>query len=322
MKAFVSFAMRSRTHAMTVAAFAAASSLLVLSFGGVNMLLAMVATVLSYMSGAVIGLATLRYGVREGAIVIAGTAALAGLFTLFGVGTPLPALVFAVSNWVPVCLLSAGLRAWNSQGAVVTAAAALCAGAVVLVHLLLPDPAAWWAARLDLVFQPLRDAAGAVDPEAAESLREVQNSLAPVMTGLVSAGFMSGLILTILMARWWHALLDNPGGFAREFRELRLGTPLAAVVAVVFILGAFANAATGGLAGDLLVIAVTVASIQGLAVLHGVIAIRKASVGWLVLAYVIISILPVQAGFLLAVTGMMDNWLDFRGRAASGTKGT
>lgn len=322
MKTFVSFAMRSRTHAMTVAAVAAASSLLVLSFGGVNMLLAMVATVLSYMSGAVIGLATLRYGVREGAIVIAGTAALAGVFTLFGVGSPLPALIFAVSNWVPVCLLSAGLRASNNQGTMVTAAAALCAGAVVLVHLLLPDPGAWWSQRLDLAFQPLRDAAGAVDPEAAQSLKDVQEALAPVMTGLVAAGFMSGLILTMLIARWWHALLDNPGGFGREFRELRLGTRLAAVVAVIFILGAFANAATGGLAGDLLVIAVSVASIQGLAVLHGVIDIRKASVGWLVLAYVILSVFPVQGGFLLAVTGMMDNWLDFRGRASAGAKGT
>ena len=53
------------------------------------------------------------------------------------------------------------------------------------------------------------------------------------MAAFFGAVTTAGLMLTLVLARWWHAVLDNPGGFGREFRALRVGrTPLVVSAAV------------------------------------------------------------------------------------------
>ena len=54
--------------------------------------------------------------------------------------------------------------------------------------------------------------------------------------------------------------------------------------------------------------------LQGLAVVHAVVARSGASVGWLVAVYVMLA-LPVvmaQTALVLAVAGLVDNWMNFR----------
>lgn len=299
MRAFLAYVMRGRMEAITASSVCAALSLLL--------------PPISYLSGAVVALATLRNGVVEGAIVIAGSAALAGAFTWFLVGTPYPVIAFAAVTWLPVCLLAAVLRMTASQGAALVAAAAMGAALTVAFHLTLGDPAAWWREVLgefiDQRFAP-------ADTAAQARIDELLEVWAPAMTAFLGAAVALGLVLTLLLARWWHALLDNPGGFAREFRELRIDRRVGGAVVLIALAALLFNRATGGLAADLLAPAVTIYLFQGLAVAHAFVAARNASVWWLVGLYVALGLLPPHVGVLLASVGFVDGWMDFRRRWA------
>ena len=45
----------------------------------------------------------------------------------------------------------------------------------------------------------------------------------------------------LLIGRWWHAILDNPGGFAREFQGLRLDRRISIVTVALVLLVAYAG---------------------------------------------------------------------------------
>ena len=45
--------------------------------------------------------------------------------------------------------------------------------------------------------------------------------IAPVLTGLIAALLQIVSVLSLLVGRYWQALLYNPGGFGREFRTIR-----------------------------------------------------------------------------------------------------
>lgn len=289
--------MRGRMEAITASSVCAALSLLL--------------PPVSYLSGAVIALATLRNGVAEGAVVIAGSAILAGAFTWLVVATPYPVIAFAAITWLPVCLLAAVLRMTGSQGAALAVAAAMGAALALAFHLTLADPAAWWREVLDQAIGQRFATAGS---GSGARIGELLDALAPAMTAFMGAAVVLGYVLTLLLARWWHAILDNPGGFAREFRELRIDPRVGGVVGLIALAALVFNRASGGLAADVLAPALTIYLFQGLAVAHGVVAGRSASIGWLVALYVLLALLPPHIGVLLACLGFIDTWVDFRAR--------
>jgi hypothetical protein len=271
---------------------------------------------MSYVSGAVIALATLRHGAREGGLVIAGSGLLAGALTLVVVGSVYPVLVFLALTWVPVWLLAVVLRATADQGAALLVAGALGAIAVGGVHLVIADPTAWWEALLQRFVDSAVQGAPALSNDAGtEQLSALIHSLAPIMTGLVIAGTVLGLMLTLFLARWWHALVDNPGGFGREFRALAIDRRFAPVAIGIVLAALLANSYTGGLAGELALIVVVLYMLQGLAIVHSVVNARGASIGWLVGLYLLLFLLPPQVILLLALTGLTDVWVNLRARA-------
>jgi len=316
-RAFLAYLMRGRAQAITASAVCAAGSLLLMMAGISGGFSIALATLLSYVSGAVIGLATLRNGPGEGGFVVAGTVLLASVFTVAMLNTPYPVMAFALGTWIPAWILASLLGRTNSQGSVVSMAALLGGLAILGVHLILPDPATWWLAVFEEAFvKPLRSAGPEVTPEIVASLEQAFDTLAPVMTGLVVTATFSGLMLTLFLARWWHSILDNPGGFGKEFRSLRLDRGFAVAGFAVVAATTFANAATGGLAGDLLTIVGFAFALQGLAMVHGVVALRGAKVGWLVALYLMVSVMPHMMLLFLALVGFSDSWLDVRGRVA------
>lgn len=274
---------------------------------------------MSYVSGAVIALATLRHGAREGGLVIAGSGLLAGALTLLVVGSVYPVVVFLALTWVPVWMLALVLRATADQGMVLLVAGALGAIALGAVHLMLTDPAAWWDALLQGFVDDALQGAGPTLASGAgkEQLSALIDNLAPIMTGLVVAGTVLGLVLTLFLARWWHALVDNPGGFGREFRSLTLDRRFAPLALAIVLATLMANSLTGGLAGEAAFIIVVLYMLQGLAVVHSVVNTRGASNGWLVGLYLLLFLLPPQVMLLLALTGFTDVWMNLRARASN-----
>ena len=290
MGGFLRFVTRSRHHAIGVSAL----SLLIPPF--------------SFVAGAVIGLATLRYGMGEGALVLAGSA-LVFAAAMWGLaGSIAPAVLFVAVTGLPALALCALLRATSSQGFVL-AAAALAAGAwIVTLYMAVADPVAWWVESLETFFAARTDGGA-----GTREIEEFAEFLAPVLTGFPIAVMVTS-ILVVFLARWGHATLDNPGGFGREFRALRLGRRFAAGAGVVVVVALFAASREAGMGHDLVMLIVAAYAIQGIALVHGLVALRGGARGWIVAMYASLLLVTPVTVLALSVAGFSDAWFDYRAR--------
>nr|VFJ56306.1 MAG: Predicted membrane protein (DUF2232) [Candidatus Kentron sp. FW] len=262
------------------------------------------------------GLATLRNGLVEGALVSGTAISLAGIAVWFFMGTADPVIVFMIVTGLPTLLLAATLRYTRSLATTMTMAGLGCAIVVIGLHMVIDDPLGWWRDRLHaILIQPNSDPISAMDIETTEKLESLADALAPMMISL-PLGVMFGAILTLLLARWWHAILDNPGGFGREFRGLRFDPRLAIVAIIIGGIAIFVDR-TGGISHDFLRICMILYLFQGLAVSHGIVAERGLSTNWLVGLYLLLLLIPGITASSLVVTGVMDTWFDFRARTIS-----
>ena len=198
MAGFLRFVTRSRYHAVGVSAL----SLLMPPF--------------SFVAAAIIGLATLRYGAGEGAVVLAGSAVLFALAMWGFAMSAAPVVVFVAVTGLPALALCALLRATSSQS-LVLAAAALAAGAsIIALYLLVADPVAWWTALVRDFLAARGDGVG-VDPQSLDPLVEL---LAPMITGLPAAVVVTSMA-AVFLARWGSC-------GARQSGRLRPRVPRAA----------------------------------------------------------------------------------------------
>lgn len=190
------------------------------------------------------------------------------------------------------------------QVAVLGAAAGL-----VVVHRVLPDPAAVW-------IEPLRNV---VDSMAAAGLKleggdAMIDLWARTMWGALAALTLALVLGSLLLGCWWQSLLASPGQFGTEYRQLRLGRVLGLCITVLFVAAFFVESA---LLASLAWIAFAALSFQGLAAAHSSKARGQINRGWLAAIYVLL-IVPLSMSVTvvaLALWGFADNWR--RPRAAS-----
>lgn len=310
MQAFLRQIMTGRLHAT---AWTALTGVVALMLAPLSFLVGM-----HCMSGAIVGLSTLRQGWFGGFYVAAGALVGSGAVMWWTVGSPIPALVLAFVLWLPASLMSGALRLTSSPGSVLAATAGVLACAVLGFRIIVGDPAQWWIeawqTRLVPVSSTPDEASGMQDllPE----LMRVLEAWAPVTSGIMAIGFLFLLILTLFLARWGHAVLDNPGGFGSEFRTLTMPRVVAHAtlvlgVCVFFLSGPAADAAT-----ELVMLTMVLHMVQGLAVVHGVANLMGAARGWIVLLYVLLLLMPISSFvvLLLATVGFSDGWVRYRER--------
>ncbi len=271
-------------------------------------LLSVVIPPASYLAGGAVGLVTLRQGWLEGLFVTAGATLVAGTLGLVALGSPLPVLALLALLWLPVWALAQVLRSAAAQGPTLTVAALAAVGAVLLVYVVVGSPAEWWRAVLEESLVPMfREQGVTLDPAVLDRIAEV-------MTGVVAAATVLGASLSLFVARWWQALLYNPGGFGEEFRALRLDWRVAAATAVLVLALLIAPTGLRRLAAELLLVALVVLTLQGLAVAHALLGPRPGARAWLGGLYVALVVLWPYPMLALAATGWADAWLDFRRR--------
>ena len=300
MQAFARYIMRGRLQAIVTSAAATLLSLLL--------------PPLNYISSAVLALVTLRRGWNEGLMVMAGTAVVLAIFMGLTRADPLPAVLLAGVIWLPVWLLSIVLRQTVSLASMVSTAALMGGVAVVGVYVVLDDPAQTWRDLLDRFIDEIRRQN---ETAAADTLSQVLANVAPHMTGMAVAALMLGLILSVLLGRWWQAMLYNPGGFQREFHALRLGKYFATATLVVMVLTAVGSQWSSEVAANLLTVAAIAYLVHGLGLLHGVVAARHINVGWLIGVYAVTFLWP-PSTLLLGAAAFVDSWMDIRARLPKG----
>lgn len=267
---------------------------------------------LGYLSAAAVGLVTLRLGVAEAGKVVAGsivaTAVLGGLL----VGNPMAPLAFLLALWLPLLVTAWSLRRTADLARSLWLAALFGAMVVLGFHVGVDDPAGWWRGFLHRIVEQ-----APADQQAV--LLPVLDEMAGLMTGMIGAAVTLGVALGLFLARWWQAVLYNPGGFRGEFHALRLGRVSGGLTVLLLAL-AWLQPAGLGLLSDLLPLALLLHLLQGIALVHALVARSRANVGWLVAMYVLL-LLPMvttQLALTLAVAGMVDNWMDFRTRMGRG----
>lgn len=290
MRIFVAMFMQDRLRAILFAAFFGAFSLVILP--------------MIFFSGAVVGLVALRKGVSEGITVAfwAGILVVLGIFLLpEKPGFDIPLIVCMY----PLILVSAHyLGKTEAHGVVVLVAGCCAALFVVAMHASTADVAVFWREWLE---HAVKNVEGAnVEGFKREDTLGLFNGFVAMFAG-------AAIILTVLLARWWQAIVYNPGGFQKEFHELRLPRmQLPIVVAILVVLGNFERS----IMIDLFMVALMIFLFQGVAVLHALAGKSGVYSKFLILPiYIGLLLMPQYAVLGLGMLGALDTQVDFRKRA-------
>ena len=248
--------------------------------------IAFIGFALPFISSAVIGLVTLRKGSIEGVIVM--------LWVL-----------------LPV-ILSYFYSEANPYLAIVSAVLILTS---LLVALVLRIVSRWdktlIAAVLISIFFTLITAA--MFETQLESFMEWANEIFKVslfgnMLILVGMGVAINAVIGLIIARWWQALLYNPGGFQKEFHALKLDKMLGVSCLILALIGSVINSGFW----TWLQLASLPLLFCGISVVHFTVKFLNLRKFWLGLMYVSMLLGPMSV--LLSGLGSADSLLNLRER--------
>ncbi|MGR8933802.1 MAG: DUF2232 domain-containing protein [Gammaproteobacteria bacterium] len=296
MSFLAAYIMRGRLQAMLVASTLALLSLL---FPPV-----------SIVSSAAVSLITLRKGAYEGLVVLLTSSVAAAVLGVFVIGNYQFALGYTLILWLPVWLISIVLREGRSLSLALEIAVWLGSLAALGVYLVNPEIAETWRNILHTMAAAMGQNAE-VPSEKIEQLKQVMDVYAHYMTGIMAASSVSSLMLGLLLARWWQAVLYYPGGFKQEFLALYTGPAIAFATLAVVALGLLGGGAWAEAAWNIAVILLVLYSFIGTAVVHVLLSAMRAKRFLLPAFYLSLLIIP-QILLPVALVGIGDTWLDLR----------
>ncbi|OPA94685.1 hypothetical protein BFW86_02180 [Pseudomonas fluorescens] len=287
MRALAEFIMRGRMQATLVVAGCAALPLL-------------------YWLGAAAGcLVLLRRGLQD-AVGVLALGLLAALFWWLKLDEPKVLLVLLGSSSLALVLRAS--ESWVRT--------LLVSVALGLVFSLLIDAA--FRPQIEVVAQEIVKVLPLALGELYQQLSVDERArlatlIAPVLTGLMAAIMQVVSVLSLILGRYWQALLYNPGGFGREFRSIRIPVGPAMLLLALMVVGPN----LGPQVAFLMLFCSVPLVFAGLALIHGLVAQKRLAKFWLVGLYV--TILPFMQLIypLLVVIAIVDGLIDFRGRLAS-----
>lgn len=138
--------------------------------------------------------------------------------------------------------------------------------------------------------------------------------LAPEHHELLVANFLgfslgSMALMALVVARWWQAMLYNPGGFQAEFHRFRL-SPLGAGIITAILL----TAGSGSWLAHIVLLLVLPLLLSAMALVHGMVKMLGASRRTLLVFYVSLLMLGPYLLIPLLVLAVADSFFDFRSR--------
>jgi hypothetical protein len=260
--------------------------------------MAVVLPMFFWLGAAVVGLVTLRKGVREGAFVMLWALLPAAVVAYFGEIMPVAALL-------GITVVAGVLRLTVSWSWALCTSALL--GLVLGGGLLTIGRG--YLAQVEKLFAELMAGIG---EQAVQKGTEATVALtAPGASDIAGMfGLILGvtLVICLIVARWWQAALYNPGGFRVEFHALRLDR----VQVLALLLTAFGLGALGGGLRLWAWVPLLPLLFAGIGLVHALAAARGRG-GWLGLFYAALLVLAPLKQFIV-VLAAMDSWLDIRGR--------
>lgn len=249
------------------------------------------------ISPAAVALVTLRRGSLDGIMILlwALLPALIGLWVsdmgpLMPVVTLMGLLATLCAAWL--------LRTSSSWSQTLMGLVGFSALSGLLMAAAIPDPVSGVTEALGEVFEQMQAQA----PEGSVIAVPTETCV----IGLIAYVVAVSSFLSLLLARWWQAMLYNPGGLQVEFHQVR-STPVVALTCFAAVFYCWWQGLDyqhwASLFGFPLLVA-------GAALAHGVVKARQMGGQWLVLFYVVL----VFASPIVIVLALADTWIDFRSR--------
>lgn len=248
---------------------------------------------LYWVSAAGVALITLRKGVSEGAKLLIW--ALLPCFLWLFSGDPSAILV--VSGTFALAVLLRQTLSWQKVLLAIIPLGVMC------------------SFLLDIGLAPLLDqVATSVQQLASERGAAFQSwseaRIRDLLVGVVSAFQVASMLGCLMLARSWQAALFNPGGFQKEFHQLRLPVILAVVLALVLL----ASKMTGVDISRWFALLLLPLVVAGLALIHGLVSKRGLNKGWLVATYASIIFAGPYMVTLLVILACIDALMDLRAK--------
>lgn len=273
-------------------------------------------------------LVTLVKGIGEGAALMF-VATLPYILSFFMVGNHDVVLPLAAWAAIGVAVLSNALTwvfasmmyrkaTWSTVFQVAALTGAL---AVSIVHFVYPDVSDWWGVQLQTYYEQaqavtkqLKDAAGTAVtvPTLGDTQLEAIQVTRHYATGLMTAAILFNAILQLIAARWWQAMVFNPGSLRRELRNIRLSKLAGSLFILSLALSYFGNSVIS----DIMPVLYLLFAAAGLSLIHYLFGLMRSPMVWFWLTFTYITILfamPLSL-WIVGVLGLLDVWMDIRKR--------
>jgi hypothetical protein len=275
-------------------------------------LLAIIVPPLSYLASGVIVLTTLRMGPKEGLLVVVASLAVFTGFAVLLLGNFVISVGLLLSGLLPIYLVTLVLGFTRSLSLSVLASAGLGLLVVLVMHLVLSEPALWWQQMLQPFVEMLQQQPGW--QASQQQTAAVLASIASLMTGFIGAGITLNALFGLFIGRSWQSKLYNPGGFADEFVNLQLGKPAALLTVALIAISLLPIKSSLPVLVDCLPVMLVIFVIQGLAIVHRRLRQRQKT-KLVVVAYVVLAVLMFimpPLAIVLAMIGVLEQWRNFR----------
>ena len=251
------------------------------------------------ISPATVGLVSLRKGSQEGLVVLLWAALPLIASYFFGQGSSLLAVIsgFSLLLTLAAATVLSATRSWQWT---ILMSMSMATVVTLVIGLLL-------GVEIDLLIDRLNALFAEVAAQQSSQIEPVAASR-PLVLGASALMLALSTVVCLFVARWWQAMLYNPGGFGDEFRQLRLDMRVAGLLIGVFVLVLYLPTEYRFWA-ELMLVPLLLA---GLSLMHYAVNVAALGSSWLVFMYIGLVVSGPVIGGLLVGLGLADSLLNLR----------
>ena len=251
------------------------------------------------ISPATVGLVLLRKGSQEGMVVLLWAALPLIASYFFGQGSSLLAVIsgFSLLLTLAAATVLSATRSWQWT---ILMSMSMATVVTLVIGLLL-------GVEIDLLIDRLNALFAEVAAQQSSQIEPVAASR-PLVLGASALMLALSTVVCLFVARWWQAMLYNPGGFGEEFRQLRLDMRVAGLLIGVFVLVLYLPIEYRFWA-ELMLVPLLLA---GLSLMHYAVNVAALGSSWLVFMYIGLVVSGPVIGGLLVGLGLADSLLNLR----------
>ena len=265
------------------------------------LIVALIGSFFPLISTSAVALVSLCKGAKEGTLLFLWVSLALVLLQQFGSENPLLTAVSIVSLGIMVLAAEVHrvMASWQwTLLAIVVVAVVSAQGFAILM-----------GSSVTSLVATAQDLLNAVKSQGQDTQTSIVLSES-MLLGLVATILAIGSIMSLMLARWWQAGVQNPGGFQKEFHGFSIDAKIAVILIVILVVGQFFSQS----AQIWVDIAALPLIIAGIALVHFAVKLFGQGRQWLAFLYVGMIMVGKPVTLLLVVLGLTDSLIDLRSR--------